>query len=55
MVDKEVRRRDQWESFILEDYCKVGESFDLLDFKFQFVDSDLEEDEEYGKRNEKFL
>ena len=35
--------------------CKAGESFDLLDFKFQLADLDPEEDEEYGKRSEKLL
>ena len=55
MADKEARRRDQWESLTPEDYCKAGESFDLLDFKFQPADPDPEEDEEYGKRNEKLL
>ena len=44
LAEKEAKRRDQWESLTQEDYCKAGESFDLLDFKFQPADPDPEED-----------
>ena len=55
MANKEAKRRDQWESLTPEEYCKAGESFDLIDFKFQPADQDPEEVEEYGKRNKKLL
>ena len=55
MVDKEAKRRDQWEGVTPEDFCKAGKSFDLFDFIYQHAGPDPEEDEEYGKRNEKLL
>lgn len=55
MADKEAKGRDQWEALTPEDFCKAGESFDLFDFAFQHAEPDPEEDEKYGKRNEKLL
>ena len=55
MVDKEAKRRDQWEGVTPEDFCKAGKSFDLFDFIYQHAGPDPEEDEEYGKRNEKLF
>ena len=45
----------KWESLSPEDYKKAGESFDLLDFKYQDEDPDPDEDAEYAKRNDKLM
>ena len=55
MAEDEERKRRQWESLTPDQYRKAGESFDLLEFKFQNEDPDPDEDGEYGERNRKLL
>ncbi|CAH3027411.1 unnamed protein product, partial [Porites evermanni] len=55
MAEDEERKRRQWESLTPDQYRKAGESFDLLEFKYQNEDPDPDEDGEYGERNKKLL
>ena len=54
MAADEEPKVKQWESLSPEDYKKAGESFDLLNFKYQNADPDPDEDE-YEQRNETLM
>ena len=56
MADLEAVKSDKWANpSAPDDYSQAGQSFDLLEFKFQDTDPDPEEDVEYLKRNERLV